>query len=220
MEPSTQAFLKVKDIRDGVLILENNDIRGVLMVPSVNFALKSTEAQEAIIYGFQNFLNSLDFFCQIIIQSRNINITPYLENIRTFEERQTNELLKAQTSSYIEFIKELVKEEKIMTKNFYLIIPYSTIEGLGVKTAIKQSFFLKLFSRGKDLKRQINDEDFEKLRNQLWHRMEFLALGLKRCGLDAIPMTTSELIELLWAIHHPSEAEVGYSPEIAPELLE
>jgi len=219
MENPTQQFLKVKDIREGVIILDNNDVRGVLIVSSVNFALKSEQTQSAIIYAFQSFLNSLDFFCQIIIQSRNINITPYLESIKGLEEGQTNELLRTQISSYGEFIKELVKGENIMTKSFYVVVPYTLIEAIGVGSAVGQSIFSKLFNTNKSKNRSLNDEDFEKCKNQLWQRMEFVATGLKRCGLDIIPLTTPELIELFWAIHHPSEAESGYYPEIAPELL-
>jgi hypothetical protein len=220
MDKSAQDFLRIKDIREGVLILDNNDIRGVLMVSSVNFALKSEQTQSAIIYAFQSFLNSLDFFCQIIVQSRNINITPYLENIKALEENQTNDLLKTQISSYGEFIKELVKEDNITTKNFYVIVPYTMIEALGVGTAVGQSIFSKFFGGNKGNKSQIKDEDFEKYKNQLWQRMDFVAMGLKRCGLEAIPMATPELIELFWKTHHPSEAEAGHSPEIAPELLQ
>ena len=104
----TQEFLEIKDIREGVLLLKNNSIRGILMVSSLNFALKSDEEQSAIIYAFQTFLNSLDFFCQIVIQSRNINITPYLDGLKDLEEKQTTELLKQQTASYRDFIKNLV----------------------------------------------------------------------------------------------------------------
>ena len=107
-ESATQAFLEVQDIREGILLLKNNSIRGVLMVSSINFALKSEEEQTATIYAFQNFLNSLDFFCQIVIQSRNINITPYLDSLKDLEEKQTNELLRKQTASYREFIKNMV----------------------------------------------------------------------------------------------------------------
>ena len=133
------------------------------------------------------------------------------------EENQQNELLKAQTASYGEFIKELVQGDNIMTKNFYIVVPYTLAEILGVGAALKKS---NLFSFGKKNDGQhISDEDFEKCKNQLWQRMEFLAGGLKRAGLDATPLATVELIELFWAIHHPSEAEVGYYPEILPELL-
>ena len=221
MDVTTQSFLEIKEIKEGVLILKNNAIRGVMMVSSINFALKSDDGQSAIIYAFQSFLNSLDFSCQIVIQSRKINITPYLDNIKRLEEQQTNELLKAQTSSYREFIRQLVVGDEIMTKNFYVVIPYTLMEILGVGgAAAKQFDFLKSQKNKTSPKeQQIQDEDFEKCKNQLWQRMEFVAMGLKRCGLDVIPLTTPELIELFWATHHPSEAEIGYSPEILPELL-
>jgi len=99
-ESATQQFLEIQDIREGVLLLKNKSIRGVLMVSSINFALKSEDEQTAVIYAFQSFLNSLDFSCQIVIQSRNINITPYLDGLKDLEDRQPNELLREQTASY------------------------------------------------------------------------------------------------------------------------
>jgi len=219
---ATQEFLEIKDIREGVLILRDNNIRGILMVSSINFALKSDDEQSAIIYAFQSFLNSLDFSCQIVLQSRNLNITPYLDNIKALEKNQPNELLKAQISSYEEFIKGLVQGDSIMTKSFYVVVPYSLMEILGVGGAVKGSGLLNVFSKkgsGQGHGQGLNDEDFQKCKNQLWQRMEFLAMGLKRCGLDVIPLTTPELIELFWSIHHPNEAEIGYSPKILPELL-
>jgi len=210
-ETATQAFLEVQDIREGVLILKNNGIRGILMVSSINFALKSEEEQTAIIYAFQSFLNSLDFFCQIVIQSRNINITPYLDSLKDLEDKQTNELLKKQTASYREFIKTMVVGDLVMTKNFYVVVPYNLMEIFGVKAVGKQV--------GAGGQQTIKDEDFQRCKSQLWQRMEYLAMGLRRCGLEAIPLTTPEIIELFWAIHHPDQAEVGYYPEILPELL-
>ena len=217
MESATQEFLEIKDIREGILLLKNNSIRGVLMVSSINFALKSDDEQTAIIYAFQSFLNSLDFSCQIVIQSRNINITPYLDTLKDLEERQTNELLKAQTSSYREFIKEMVKGDTVMTKNFFVVVPYTLMEIFGVRGAAKQFDFLKSFEKKQN--EEMKDDDFQRCKTQLWQRMEFLAMGLKRCGLEAVPLTTPELIELFWAIHHPEQAEIGYYPEILPELL-
>ena len=208
-ESATQQFLEIKDIRDGVLLLKNNSIRGVLMVSSVNFALKSEEEQTAIIYAFQSFLNSLDFSCQIVIQSRNINITPYLDVLKDLEDKQTNELLKKQTASYREFIKNMVVGDTVMTKNFFVVVPYNLMEIFGVKATAKQF----------KPQQEMNDADFQRCKTQLWQRMEYLSMGLKRCGLEAIPLTTPELIELFWAIHHPEQAEIGYYPEILPELL-
>jgi hypothetical protein len=219
MDSTTQNFLEIRDIKEGVVILKNGGIRGVLMVSSMNFVLKSDEEQSAILYAFQSFLNSLDFFCQIVVQSRNINITPYLDSIKSLEQNQTNELLKAQISSYEKFIKELIEGNVVMTKNFYVVVPYTLTEILGVGGSVKQMDFLNVFHKDKKTPSGLSDEDFEKCKNQLWQRMEFLAMGLKRCGLDVIPLTTPELIELFWTIHHPNEAETGYYPEILPELL-
>lgn len=219
MDPTTQDFLEIKDIKEGVITLKNNEIRGIMMVSSINFALKSEEAQNSIVYSFQNFLNSLDFSCQIVVQSRNLNITPYLDIVKSLEEKQTNELLKTQTTSYMEFIKELVKGEHVVTKSFYVVVPYTLAEILGVGGITKQFDLGQFFNKEKKHGQTMSDADFEKCKTQLWQRMEFLANGLRRCGLDAMPLVTPELIELFWSTYHPSEAQSGYYPEILPELL-
>jgi hypothetical protein len=187
------------------------------MVSSINFALKSEEEQTAIIYAFQNFLNSLDFFCQIVIQSRNINITPYLDGLKDLEEKQTNELLREQTASYREFIKRMVVGDTVMTKSFYIVVPYNLMEILGIKSVEKN--FFKQFSGQNQQNQPMKDDEFQRCKTQLWQRMEYLSMGLRRCGLEAVPLTTPELIELFWSIHHPDQAEIGYYPEILPELL-
>ena len=88
------------------------------------------------------------------------------------------------------------------------------MEILGVKAAGKN-----MFSGGQAQNQPMKDEDFQRCKTQLWQRMEYVSMGLRRCGLEAIPLTTPELIELFWSIHHPDQAEVGYYPEILPELL-
>ena len=207
---SSQQFLEVDQIREGVLLLKNRALRGVMMVSSLNFALKSEEEQNTIIYQFQNFLNSLDFFCQIIIQSRRLNITGYLDQLKELESKQENELLKVQTKEYYNFIKELVTTGTIMSKTFYIVVPFTLLEARGI-TPKKMLRAAKL--------PLLSEEDFQRCKKQLWQRMEFIALGLRRCGLQAIPLTTSELIELFWSLHHPQQAEVGYYPELPPELI-
>lgn len=209
-KPSSQQFLEVDQIREGVLLLKNRALRGVMMVSSLNFALKSEEEQNTIIYQFQNFLNSLDFFCQIIVQSRRLNITGYLDQLKKLESKQENELLKVQTKEYYNFIKELVTTGTIMSKAFYVVVPFTLLEARGI-TPKKMLRAVKL--------PLLSEEDFQRCKKQLWQRMEFIALGLRRCGLQAIPLTTSELIELFWSLHHPRQAEVGYYPELPPELI-
>jgi hypothetical protein len=209
---TTQQFIEFDRIREGILILKNKALRGILMVSSLNFALKPEDEKDAIIYLFQDFLNSLDFPLQIYIQSRKLNITGYLEKLKKIEEKQPNELLQAQTIGYRQFIESLVRDGTIMTKNFYVILPFTLSE---IKGRVDQ----KRFGRKPEIP-TLTEENFQRCKTQLWQRMEFVALGLKRCGLQVIPLTTPELIELFWSLHHPKEAEVGYFPEIPPELLQ
>ena len=206
---STQQFLEISQIREGIVILKNKSLRAVMMVSSINFALKSDEEQSSIIYQFQNFLNSLDFTCQIVVQSRRLNITGYLDKLKELEIKQKSELLKIQTKEYHNFIKELIKTGSIMSKSFFVVIPFSLLESR--QTSTKQ-----LFKTAKAP--TLTEEQFQRCKQQLWQRMEFIALGLRRCGLRAVPLTTPELIELFWSLHHPKQAEAGYYPEVPPEL--
>lgn len=200
METPTQRFLDIDQIKEGTILLKNQSLVAVLMVSSLNFALKSEDEQNAIIYQFQNFLNSLDFSIEVVIQSRRLNITGYLEKLKELEASQENELLKMQTAGYREFINQVIAESSIMSKNFFAAIPFPTLKIPGSKN--------------------VDEAQFQRQKAQLWQRMEFVALGLRRCGLQCVPLNTAELIELFWAAYHPQEAEVGYYPEIPPELIQ
>ncbi|MCK4473912.1 hypothetical protein KAU40_01475, partial [Candidatus Parcubacteria bacterium] len=120
---STQQLLEVDQIREGVVLLKNKAMRGVMMVSSLNFALKSEEEQDAIVFQFQNFLNSLDFSLEIIVQSRRLNITGYLDKLKELENKQENELLKTQTAEYQKFVRNLIAGGGIMSKNFFVVTP-------------------------------------------------------------------------------------------------
>lgn len=214
-EASTQQFLEIEEIKDGVLVLKDRTIRGVMLVNSQNFALKSGEEQEATVLQFQSFLNSLDFSLQILVQSRRLNITGYIEYIKSLETSQQSELLKKQTESYRMFVEELIggenKKGVIMAKNFYAVVPFSWFE-----TASAEGTPVL---RAPKVRGTLSDDEFQRMKNQMWQRMEFVALGLRRAGLSVVPLNSEELIELLWSWHHPAEAEVGYYPEIPPEVL-
>ncbi|MBZ9578251.1 hypothetical protein KJA14_00045 [Patescibacteria group bacterium] len=210
----TQQFLEIKQIREGVIVLRDKTLRGILMLSSLNFALKAEEEQTAILYQFQEFLNSLDFSCQLLVQTRRLNITGYLDKLKDLEEKQENELLKIQTKGYREFVAGMIKGGTIMTKSFFVIIPFypSPLE--------IQEFGGKKKLPGVPKTPTLTEESFQRYKSQLWQRMEFVALGLRRCGLQAIPLITPELIELFWKFYHPKEAEFGYYPEIPPELAQ
>jgi len=126
-QASTQQFLEIDQIREGIIILKNKALRGVIMVSSLNFALKSEDEQNAIIYQFQNFLNSLDFSIEIVIQSRRLNITGYLEKLKELEGKQENELLRIQTADYRKFIQGLIAGGAIMSKNFFVVVPFALV---------------------------------------------------------------------------------------------
>lgn len=207
---STQQILEIERIREGMIVLKNKSLRGVLMVSSLNFALKSEEEQNAIIYQFQNFLNSLDFSVEIVMQSRRLNITGYLDKLKEMEEKQENELFKMQIAEYQNFIRDLIAGGAIMSKSFFVVIPFTLFELPGMKKK-KGSF-------QKEEAGTLTEDQFRRAQSQLWQRMEFVSLGLRRCGLQCIPLNTSELVELFWSLYHPEEAEVGYYPEFPPEL--
>ncbi len=211
MIKTTQEFLQIDQVREGIIILKNKAMRGILMVSSLNFALKSDEEQKAIIYQFQNFLNSLDFSLEILIQSRKLNITGYIEKLKKLEMAQENELLKIQTTEYRKFVESLVEGGAIMNKTFFVIVPYTIWEARG-ESSLKGGIFKKPKIP------TLTEELFQRCKTQLWQRMQFVALGLRRCGSKAVPLTTPEIIELFWALYHPKEAEVGYYPEFPPEL--
>jgi hypothetical protein len=201
---STQDFIPIKQIREGVVVLKSGGIRGILMVSSVNIALKSPDEQQAIISRFQSFLNSLDFTCQIIVQSRKTNITGYIEKIKEIEKKQNNQLLQQQTAGYRQFLEDFIEKESIYSKRFFVVVPY-------LPSGID-------FSKKKKKEEEITEDSFRRGKRQLYQRMEFVALGLKRCGLQSIPLTTVEIIELFWSVFHSKSAEKGYYPEFPEEL--
>ncbi len=205
MPLTTQNFLEAEEIKEGILVLKRKRLRSILLVSSLNFALKSEEEQSAIIYQFQNFLNSLDFSCQILVHSRKLNIIGYLEMLDEKEKREKNELLKIQIKEYRKFIEGIMKEGSITHKLFYVIVPFVPGEA-DVKTAIKSS--------GK-----MTDENFQRYKTQLLQRTEFIMLGLRSCGLKSALLNSLEIAELLWALHHPEESEKGFYPEIPPEMI-
>lgn len=211
---STQKFLEIDQIREGVIVLKNRTLRGVLMVSSLNFALKSDEEQNAIIYQFQNFLNSLDFTIEIVAQSRKLNIASYLDKLKELEKKQEDELLKIQTADYGKFIEELIKGGSIMSKNFFVVVPFTLFEARA-KTKTRLIDLIKT----SHVAGPLTENQFQRTKNQLWQRMEFIALGLRRFGLHSVPLSTPELIELFWVFHHPEEAETGYYPELPPEII-
>lgn len=195
---ASQEFLPIKEIRDGIVILKDNSLRLILMTSSLNFALKSVDEQEALIMQYQNFLNSIDFHIQIFVQSRKLDIRPYILSLETMLKDQTNELIKIQTSEYIEFVKQFTESANIMTKHFFIVIPYTPT----IAVTPTSRFSLPFFSKKTDSQDKL---DFEESRTQLEARAAVVEQGLNRIGIRTAALGTEELIELFYKLFNPGE---------------
>jgi hypothetical protein len=194
----TQDHLDVDTIQDSVIILKDGGLRAVLMASSINFDLKSVEEQDAIIYAYQTFLNSIDFPLQIQISSRVLNINPYLNFLTDYEKNQKNDLLRLQTAEYRNFIKDLIETANIVNKTFYIVVPMELFD------IEKSGFMAKLYqsiSPAQGVK--YSKEQFEKHKTQLWQRVNSIMYGLRRAGIYMTPLNTQELIELLYVFYNP-----------------
>lgn len=203
---AAQEFIPIESIRDGIIVLKGNEgLRAILMVSSLNFALKSEEEQDALVFQYENFLNSLDFPMQLVVQSRRLNILPYVETLAARQKDETNELLKVQISEYIEFIKTFVDLSHIVAKTFYAVVPFqpSVAERGGGILKSLTSFFS---SSGKP-KAVEDEEEFTNFRTQLLQRVDAVSLGLRRLGLRVAVLNTEELIELFYGLYNPGEFE-------------
>ena len=211
---SSQDFVPIKEIRDGILMTDDGNLHMVLMASSLNFALRSAEEQEAITAQYQNFLNSLDFSVQIMVQSRRLNIEPYLETLREAERGQTAELLKIQTREYVEFVRTFVETTKIVAKNFYIVVSFvPPLVAIGKKKGLG-GLLGGLFGGAKGGSKQLGDEKFEEYKNQLWQRTETVSGSIAATGVRTVPLNTEEIIELFYGLFNPGELEKGHAPQI------
>jgi hypothetical protein len=199
---SAQQYVDIAEIKDNVVILKNGTLRAVLMVSSINFDLKGTQEQEAIVAAYQNFMNSLDFPIQIVISSSRLDIKPYLELLEEKEKIQENELLRFQISEYRGFIKNMVGAASIMTKAFYVVIPFALTEGS--KEGFLDRIKIALNPKQAMLEKQM---EFENYKNQLWQRVDHVVAGLGGTGIKMEPLKTEELIELYFNAYNPTVVE-------------
>jgi len=199
---STQSFLDIKEIKDNLIILKNGSFRMILMASSINFSLKSLEEQDAIIYGYQNFINSLDFPLQIIASSRKMKIDPYLETLKKIEKEQTSDLLKMQTAEYADFIKQLVDMSNIMSKTFYIVIPFSMVESKqgGIFNKISS-----IFRQGKSV--SISSAKLQKTKGQIMQRVDLVSESLRGIGIQTALLGYQEIVELFYDIYNPGLSE-------------
>ncbi len=184
---ATQSFVPVKEVRNGVIILKDDGYRGVLMCSSINFSLKSEDEQRAVIGGFQSFLNTLDFTVEIIVHSRKMDIRPYLGLLEERAGKQQSELMRIQVREYIQFIRGFMENVDVMTKLFYVVVPYAPAGTAQITSSLPFG-----------TKKKVASESFEEDRVQLEQRMALVEAGLSASGIRATALGTEEIIELLY----------------------
>jgi type IV secretory pathway VirB4 component len=193
---STQKYLPFKAIKEGVIVMKDGSLRTVLMVNSINFNLKSQDEQTALLDNYQSFLNALGFPIEIVVQSRVLDLDDYLTHLDKVSRSQNNELLQLQTQEYTNFIKELIGVANIMSKTFYVVIPYSP--GL----AAAGNFFTRLFNK----KPITPSGKFKEQKDELLRRANLVVNGLAPLGLSSALLNTEELIDLLYSTYNPDLA--------------
>jgi type IV secretory pathway VirB4 component len=197
---STQEFVPISEVRDGIIVLKDGSLRAVLLASSINFALKSEDEQTAFIVQFQNFLNSLDFSVQIFVQSRMLDIRPYVATLEAAYKEQLDDLMRIQIREYIEFIKSFTEAANIMTKNFFVVVPYSPVINIGKKGPLS----MLPFGKKKGTAEEAN-KSFEEQASQLEQRISIVQQGLVRTGVRTVQLGTEEAIELLYKMFNPGE---------------
>ena len=200
---ATQEFVPIKEIRDGIVVLKGGDLRAIVLANSINLSLKSADEQHATLLQFQSFLNTLDFSVQVSVQSRRLDIRPYLLLLENRMKVQNEPLIKLQTKEYMEFIRNFTETVSIMTKSFFVVVPYT-------QTVLKSdSGFLKgLFNKKSNKEAALAEQmDFEEKKSQLEQRVSVIEQGLSRCGIKSVQLGTEEAIEVFYKVFNPGELE-------------
>lgn len=200
---ATQEFVPIQEVRDGVVIIKDGSLRAVLLTSSLNFSLKSDDERNAIILQFQDFLNSLDFEIQISIQSRRLDIRPYLALLEDRYKEQVNDLMKIQTREYIEFVRKFTESTNIMTKSFFVVVSYDPAI-INLKGGVAGNLFRK-----KSVAQEAEEKktSFDENRTQLEQRVSVVEQGLSRCGIRVVRLGSEEVIELFYKIFNPGDTE-------------
>lgn len=176
---SARSQINIKEVRDNILVLPDNRYRVILTTSSLNFELQSEDEQDALVDTFQSFLNSLTTPLQILIRVRELDIDHYLEDFEASRADETELVYKTQVSNYSEFIRSLVAGNKILSRRFYVVIPYEN--------------------------RDVTD--FPVIKEQLMLEQEIIIKGLEKLGMTARPLTGLEILDLFYSFYQPDQAK-------------
>lgn len=193
MSRVTIDLIKVKDIKNGVYVMEDGGLRAVIEVPGVNFSLASEKDKEILVSSFKRLLDGLDFPIQILALSRYVNIERYLSFLQKKLNQETEPLIKFQLEEYINFLKEYVSTHHIMQKTFYVVVPYQSLEE-------EMGFKLPIFKKSA----QQESENFEEKLEQLRVRVSYVIENLSTLGIEPKILNDHELLVLLFELINPS----------------
>jgi len=188
---SARSQIDIKGVKDGVLMLSDRHYRVVLEVSPVNFELKSEDEQDALIDTFESFLNSVGSPLQILVRTREIDMDKYLGELNEALAGETESVYKDQINNYDEFIRSLITTNKILTRHFYVILPYDAPS----KT------------------------EFEMVQEQLNLKVDIVTKGLARLGMHTRELPSLEVLELFYSFYSPEQAKLQPLTEQTLELL-
>ncbi|MFA6082478.1 MAG: TraC family protein [Patescibacteria group bacterium] len=189
---STQSHLPLVGVENGVVIMHDGSYRAIISVGSTNFMLKSEQEQNALIMAYQNFLNSLNYSIQIVMQSRSLDLEPYLKQLESTTVGQKNELIKTQTTDYVAYVRELITVANIMDKKFFVVISYSPV------VQDSKSLFAGLFKSKAPSYLKISESQFNIHREELMQRANVVASGLASFGLKTTVLDSDGIIRSLY----------------------
>jgi hypothetical protein len=176
---SSRRQINIKGVKDGVVLLPGNKYRVILQVSSVNFELKSEEEQDALIYTYQSFLNSLSMPLQVIIRIRELDMDKYLGDLQEKLSGETEAIYRTQLANYTGFVRKLVTNNKILSRHFYVVLPYSAKSGT----------------------------DFALVKEQLALSADIVSKGLSRLGVSARQLDSLEALNLFYSFYSPKRAK-------------
>lgn len=188
---SARQQIAIEGVRDGVLILPGNQYRAILEVSSLNFELRSEEEQDAIIDTYESFLNSVGSSLQILVRTREIDMDKYLADLTERLDYEAEEIYRSQLKNYDEFIRSLITTNKILTRHFYIIVPYKPTD----------------------------NAEFELIREQLNIKLDIVAKGMMRLGMHTMQLTSLEVLDLFYSFYSPAQAKIQPLTDQALQLI-
>jgi len=207
IKATTQEHLDIEDIRDDFVVLKNGGVTAVLSTTAVNFALLSEMEQDALISAFSMLLNSISYPIQIVIRSKRVDISKYLDKVVQVERNLNDPLLKKQAQSYRKYIQEVIKVNEVLDKRFYVVIPSSETTQFQELGTTPFDWVGRLFGMHTKRIKVDPNQAIARAKADLQPKIDHVVSAFNRLGVKARRLTTQELVELYFEIYNPDTAQ-------------